>query len=186
MIEIWLIIPAVIIFILFLPVILELRVTFNPITNTGVISFYLYKFNVLHYIFEFKGETLSLKNNEEEIEKKIEFNSLEFEFYKSLVIEIKDKLRLRFLEFFYNVGLGDAFYTSMLCGYINIIVLIIFSYIKNIKPTARLGLYDTVSYNEFQLVGVGNVNLSISLFDFVYSLLLSVILTMKKKQKNNM
>ena len=154
------------------------------LTNTGVISVYVFRKNILHYIFEIKGDTISLKNEDEVTQKKIEFNSPELEFYKYLTKEIKDKLRLRFLAVHYNIGVNDAFATSMICGYINLFLFILYSYIKNIKPTASLELYDTASYNEREAVVMGDVNLSISLFDFVYSLLLSVILTLKLKTKN--
>lgn len=184
MTELWLIIPAVIIFLLFLPIILEIKLSYNVLTNTGVISLYLFKKNLIYYIFEINGNHIALKNEDETIEKAIEFDSPELEFYKYLMKEIKEKVRLRFIDVFYNIGAGDAFLTSMLCGAVNTICLTIYSYIKNVKPTTSLGLYDTASYNRNEATIVFKGNLSITLFDLVYSLLLSVIITLKIKNKS--
>ena len=183
MTALWLLIPAGIILILFLPVIFELKLTYNVLNNTGVISVYLYKKNLIHYIFEFDGKHISIKDKEESEEKKLDFNDPEFIFYKNLVNEVSDKLRVRYVDIYYNIGLSDAFLTSLICGYINTFCLMLFSYIKNQKPTASLGLFDTASYNKSEAVVALDGNVSISLFDLVYSLILSVILTLKVKDK---
>ncbi len=183
MTELYFLIPAGIILLLFLPVVLELRITYNVLTNTGVISVYLYKFNLIYYIFEIKHNEISIKDKDNTQEKKLDLNGPEIEFYKNFVKEVMDKLRLRFLDIFYNIGVEDAFLTSMVCGYINAVCLMLFSKIKNSKPTAKLGLYDTAGYNQREVVVVANTNVSISLFDLVYSLILSGILTMKSRNK---
>lgn len=176
-------IPALLIFLMFLPIVLELKFSFNLLTNTGVISIYVFKLNIIHYIFEIKGNTISLKKKDELIEKKIEFDSPEFDFYKYFIKEVKDKLRLRFLDVSYNIGCNDAFLTSIICGYVNTICLIFYSLVKNQKPTASLGLCNITSYNKREAVFAADLNISISLFDLVYSLILSVILTKKLSKK---
>lgn len=183
MIELYLIIPAVVILLFFLPVIIELRITYNILSNTGVISVYLYKKLLIYYIYEIKGNEISLKSEEEAEETTLEFSGPEIVFFSSLVKEVLDKLRLRFLDLYYNIGANDSFLTSMICGYINTIVFMIYSQIKNQKPTASLGLYDTASYNQEEAVVVLNTNVSVSFFDLAYSLLLSGIITMKFKNE---
>lgn len=188
MIELWLIIPAVIIFLLFFPVIFEIKVTYNLLTNTGVIGAFLFKKKIVHYMYEMDGKTISLREKEEDEKKSLDFNDPDLIFYKSLVVEVLDKLRLRFANVFYNIGLEDAFLTSMACGFVNTLFFSMFSYIKNKKPTATLGLYDTASYNSKDLAISVNINVSITLFDLVYSLILSGIITLKSKKvmsKNN-
>ena len=183
MVELWFIIPAVIIFLLFLPIILELKVSYNVLTNTGVISFYVFKFNVFHYMFEFKDNSISLKGVDDDKEKQLDLDDPIIDFYKALIIEVKDKLRVRFLDIYYNIGLNDAFLSAMLCGYINSIVLMLYSAIKKDKPTSNLGIYDTVSYNKREATMVANLNISISFFDLVYSLIVSGILYLKIRNK---
>jgi len=184
MTELYLIIPAVIILLFFLPVVIELKITYNILTNIGVISVYLYKFNVTYYIFEIKENEISLKGENDKVEKKLELSGPEIVFFTSLVKEVLDKLRLRFMDIYYNIGLQDAFLTSMVCGSVNLAVLLLFAQLKNSKPTASLGLFDTVSYNKTEAVVITHTNVSISLFDLVYSLALSGILTLKYKNKS--
>ena len=184
MTELYLIIPAVLILLFFLPVILELKITYNILNNTGVISIYLYKFNITYYIFEIKENEISLKGENDKTEKKLELSGPEIVFISSFVKEVLDKLRLRFMDIYYNIGLEDSFVTSMVCGTINLAILLLFSRLKNSKPTASLGLYDTASYNKREAVAIADTNVSISLFDLVYSLALSGILTLKFKNKS--
>ena len=152
-------------------------------TNTGVISVYLYKKLIVYYIYEIKGSQISLKSEEGGQEELRDLSGAEIVFFTSLVKEVLDKLRLRFMDVYYNIGLDDSLLTAMVCGYINMFALIVFAKIKNEKPTASLGLYDTASYNKEEAVAVFNTNISISFFDLAYSLILSGILTLKFKNK---
>ena len=71
----------------------------------------------------------------------------------------------------------------MICGVINIAVLIFFTSLKNKKPTASLQLYNTSSFNKKVANLATVINLSISLFDVVYSFIISVILRKKKMKE---
>ena len=86
-----------------------------------------------------------------------------------MIKQIKDKARLKEIYLFYNIGLQDAFASAMLCGLINTVATIFFTKIKNEKPTASFGVYDTVSYNKRVLELSFMTKVSISLFDIVYS-----------------
>ena len=90
---------------------------------------------------------------------------------------------LKEISIFYNLGVGDAFQSAMLGGLINCSLLSFLSSIKNQKPTASLGIYDTISYNKKVCQFAVKAVMSISLFDVVYSLLHSVILTKKKENQ---
>ena len=97
--------------------------------------------------------------------------------------QIKKKTRLKKLAIYYNIGLNDAFLTCYFCGIVNFIISILFARIKNERPTATLENNDIVSYNLSIMQASIVLNFSISLFDVVYSLLCSVILTRKKQKK---
>ena len=97
--------------------------------------------------------------------------------------EVKDKTRLKEISVYYHLGTGDAFQSAMLGGLINTSLLSFLSSIKNTKPTASLGVYDTISYNRKICQFAIKAIMSISLFDIVYSLLHSVILTKKNESK---
>ncbi len=134
-------------------------------------------------MFEIKEKEIRLKNDGETEDMALDFNSPQVAFIKEFTSQIKDKTRLRFLELYYNIGLDDAFLTSMVCGFIDVAALIFFTSLKNKKPTASLAIYDTVSYNKKVAEMAVELNLTLSLFDLAYSFVNSVILSKKKSRE---
>lgn len=181
--SLYFLIPTVIIILLVMPIFLEVRLSFNLLNKSGVFCIYLFRKKLQYFKFEIEGREIKLKDEEETKEKQIDFDSPEIALYEEFSTQIKDKTRLRFIEVFYNVGLNDAFLTSMICGVINIAVLIFFTSLKNKKPTASLQLYNTSSFNKKVANLATVINLSISLFDVVYSFIISVILSKKKMKE---
>lgn len=181
--SLYFLIPTVIIILLVMPIFLEVRLSFNLLDKSGVFCIYLFRKKLQYFKFEIEGREIKLKDEEETKEKQIDFDSPEIALYEEFSTQIKDKTRLRFIEVFYNVGLNDAFLTSMICGVINIAVLIFFTSLKNKKPTASLQLYNTSSFNKKVANLATVINLSISLFDVVYSFIISVILSKKKMKE---
>ena len=94
--------------------------------------------------------------------------------------QIKQKSRLKYLEVYYHLGVEDAYLTSMIAGIINSALLIFFTGLKNSRPTASLGVYDSVSFNKKVAEIAINFCASLTLFDVVYSFLNSLILSKKK------
>lgn len=181
--SLYFLIPTVIIILFVMPIFLEVRLSFNLLDKSGVFCIYLFRKKLQYFKFEIEGREIKLKDEEETKEKQIDFDSPEIALYEEFSTQIKDKTRLRFIEVFYNVGLNDAFLTSMVCGLINIAVLIFFTSLKNKKPTASLQLYNTSSFNKKVANLATVINLSISLFDVVYSFIISVILSKKKMKE---
>ena len=179
----YLLIPFFIIFLLLLPVIMEVRLTFNITSKSGVICVYLYGIKVFYNMYEIKGRTIILKNEKETKEKQLDISSPDLLLLEYFTLEIKDKTRLKELLVFYNLGCGDAFYSAMLGGVLNSFLLTFFASVKSKKPTASLGVYDTISYNKslFEIALKGKM--TITLVDVVYSFINSVILTWKAKSK---
>lgn len=175
------IIPAVFIILIVFPFYVEVRVSYNPIFNRGVIAMFLFKKKIFYYLISIKRAGIELRNESETKLKKLEFSSPEFVFVEEFGNQLKDKVRLKKLNVFYHIGTGDAFSSSVLCGVINQIFLQFFLYLKSKKPTASLCVYDTVAYNKevFEMVAVASV--SVSLFDVAYSYLYSVIISNNRK-----
>lgn len=184
--SLYFLIPTIFIILLMLPIFLEIRVSFNALDRSGAFCIYVFKKKLQHFLFEIDGREIKLKDEKQTQQKQIDFDSPELAFYEEFATQIKDKTRLRFLEIFYNIGLSDAYLTSMVCGAINVAILIIFTSLKNSKPTASLALYNTSSFNKTVAELAGVISLSISLFDVVYSLLNSVILSKKKSHQPKM
>lgn len=179
-ISLYYIIPAVVILLLVFPVFVEIRMSFNPLYNRGVVALFLFGKKIFYYIFSFHGKYIELQNEQETKMQELEFSSPQFAVMEEFGKQIKDKIKLKKLYIFYNIGTGDAFSSAMLCGFINMVTTQFFLYLKNKKPTASFCVYDTVSYNLNTFEVAGRVSVSISFFDVVYSYLHSVILTYKR------
>ncbi|MBP3431391.1 MAG: hypothetical protein J6K39_00850 [Clostridia bacterium] len=181
--SLYLIIPAVAILLLVFPVEAEVRVSYNPLFNRGVLAVFVFGKKILYYIVSFYGSYVELENEKETKRQELEFSSQKFAVMEEFGRQIKDKIRLKKLYVFYNIGTGDAFLSAMLCGFLNNILLQVFLWVKSHKPTASLCVYDTVSYNTATCEIAGRLAASISFFDVAYSFVHSVILTKRKKQQ---
>lgn len=179
-ISLWYIIPAFFIILLLFPIVAEVRISFNPLFNRGVIALFVLKKRIVYYIVSFQKNGIELRNESETKLQKLEFSSPEFAVMEEFGRQIKDKLRLKKCYVFYNIGTGDAFSSAIVCGLINQILLQIFLFVKSRKPTASLCVFDTVAYNKevFEIALVTQV--SISFFEIVYSYLYSVIISNKR------
>ena len=167
---------------------IEGRASFNVLEMSGAFGVFLYGIKLTHELIWLENKKIYTRKENSIESKELDLSSQEMIFVEKFIYEIKDKTRLKEISVFYNIGVGDAFQSAMIGGYINIFLLSLMGVIKNAKPTASLGIYDTISYNREVCQFAIKAVMSISLFDVVYSLLCSVILTKrnaglaKKKQ----
>ena len=175
-----LIIPAFIILLLVFPIFLEVKISLNPLKNRGVVALFLFKKKLIYYYVELHGKYITLINNTETKKEELEFDSPKFAVIEEFIRQVKDKVRLKYLFVYYNIGLGDAFRSAMLSASINQLLNFIFIRLKSKKPTASFCIYDTVSYNRTIFEMAGRIKISISIFDLVYSFIYSAIITKNK------
>lgn len=185
MIYVYLAIIAVILIFL-IPFHINGRFSFNLFEKTAALGLLLFKIKIVHDQFWLEDGRIIMMSNKKMKKKELSFDGEEVYFFQVLLGQLKDKIQLTSLRVFYNVGLDDAFYSAMVAGSINATLISFFTSIKHIKPTASFGVYDSVSYNRKIFQIAINLKVSISLYDIVYSLINSVILTkkaLKKQQK---
>ena len=177
-------IPMFLIILFIFPLILQVRVSFSLEDFSGVICLFIFKIKVKYYMYQIKGSKIILQNEKQTKIKEFEFDPSQLVIAQIFKSQLKNKARVKELFVFYNIGLGDAFRSAMVGGVINTAVLTYFTMLKNKRPTASFGIYDTISYNRevFEVAGKGSV--SISLFDVAYSLLMSVILIKNLAKQN--
>ena len=169
--SLYLILPATIVFLLILPLAFEGRVSFNPEYNRGVFVIKFFKIKIMQYLFMFDGARLKLQKEDETKVIEMQFSGDKFTTIKLFILDMFDKLKLRKLLVFYNVGTGDSFSSAMLCGAINQILTQMFLFLKSKKPTSSLCVYDTVSYNKEVFEVALRIEIAISLFDVMTSFL---------------
>lgn len=173
-------ISAFFIVLFLLPVFVKVRVAYNLFENNGVATIFLFGIKIISLKFLLYGFGIKIYKDNEIKNKKIDFEGEEAIFVQNLIKQIKQKIHLKSLQIYYNIGIDDAFETAMICGYINLIVLIFFTRIKSLKPTASLFLRDNPAFNQSVFQMVFNLKISISLFDIAYSFLNSVILSLRQ------
>lgn len=179
----YLFIPFVIILILFFPIKIEGKVSFNALDFSGALGIFFYKIKLTHQQFWLKGKKIIIKKYDEIETKEIDFESEEIIFLEEFTKQLKDKTRLKELSVYYNLGFEDAMLSALLAGHINMILTLLYTGIKNKRPTASLSINDTVSYNRKVCQFAIKMVVTISLFDVLYSLLNSVVLSKKKHEK---
>lgn len=178
----YLLIPFLIILILFFPVRIEGRGSFNFLEMSGAVGLFILGIKVTYEQIWIEHKKIITKKDKSLESHELNIESTGFIFLENFIKQIMDKTKLKEFFIFYNLGIDDAFRSAMLGGYINVILLGFMTSIKNYKPTASLGVYDTISYNRTVLQFATKLLMTISLFDVVYSLLRSVILTRKMKK----
>ena len=178
-------IPSFLIVLLLLPVFVKVRASYNVLENMGAIGFFIFGTKITSLKFKISGLSIKIykENNGKKFqrfkEEKIDFESEEAVFIENLIKDLKDKIRLKYLQVHYNLGVSDAFKTAMLCGYVNSFLLTVFTRIKCTKPTASFFLGDIPSFNQTVFQFAFGLKISITFFDVVYSLIKSAILTLK-------
>ena len=179
----YLLIPFFIILILFFPIRIEARASFNVLERTGAFGIFVFGIKVDYEQFWIENKKIITKKDNDLESHEFSIDNKNFLYLRILALQIKDKSRLKEIFVFYNLGVGDAYKSAMLGGYINSSLLTFMTSLKNTKPTASMGVYDTISYNQKVCQFAIRALMTISLFDVVYSLLRSVILTKKKSKK---
>ena len=144
-----------------------------PLENCFVVALYLFGVKLFYYEISFHGTKLRIENEKRLKYKEIEFSGAEFDTMQHFLKKVSKKIKIKEVEVMYNVGAGDAFSSAVLCGDINQVLIQAFLYLKKTKPTARVVLFDNVSYNRQVCVFVINSKISFSLLDilstFVYA-----------------
>ena len=179
--NLYLLIPFFIIFLFFVPLKTKIRVTYNPLKNLGTFVPYLLGLKLGHSYFSFRGRGLYVVSKKSRKEFVLAYTGTEVIFYNHLNAQIINKSYLRTIEFYANVGAGRAMESAMLSGLVESVVCTLFGMIKNKKSESFMIVECHTSFNEnvFQLAFCAEF--SISFFDVVYSLLMSVILTRRTR-----
>lgn len=163
------IIPAVLILVFVLPIVVEVRLSYNPFENTGTVAVFWFRKKLKHYVFSLHLTYIIFENDKETKIQKLSFSGEDFETLKEFGSEIQNKIKLSKLYVFYNLGVDDAFSGAMIAGVINQLCTQLFLFLKSKKPTASLCVYDNVCYNKQVCEIAIKSKISISLFEIFYS-----------------
>lgn len=168
-------IPTLFILLLVFPIVFDLRVTTLPFQNNLVVALFFFRIKLFYTEISVHGKRLRMANDKKIVYKEIEFDKVEFDTMQHFVKKVSNKIKIKSVDVIYNIGVGDAFESAMICGGINQLFLQTFLFVKRIKPTATLTLHDNVSYNGDACVFVLNGKLSFSLLDILTTFLYAFV-----------
>ena len=180
--SIYLLIPLFLLLILITPLIVNIRLSFNLKSYTGIISIYMFKIKILLVIFRLKDHNIIVHKKSKKSESEFELSDEQKQFIEQFVVQIKDKVNIKTLVSFTRIGTHDALETSLYNGLINSLFAMLFGYIKNQKPYAKIDVVSYPAFNKelFLITFYGKI--SISFFDILYSLFMAFAVE-KRREK---
>ncbi len=175
--EIWILIISFFVILICFPIAIEIRISLNPLHNRCVFAVFVFGKKVFYYVVSFHGTYIKLENESETKSQKIEFESEKFEFVDNFAKNVFDRIGVKKVGVFYNIGVDDAMSGAIVCGVINQILSQVFLKVKSKKPTAYVSVFNNVSYNQTVCEFAVTAKMAISLFDVFYSFVLSFVKT---------
>lgn len=181
--SLWLLIPLFLILLFLLPFVFEVRLSYNIYKNMGTFSLKLWFIRIKLLTFKIKGKKLIVRSKNKAKQIEISLVGPEIKLIEQFTVQIKDKIKVKKLEFHSRIGTGDAFHSAILSSVISIFVSMIWGYVKNQKETTSINVMNHTAYKKkvFQVAILGRV--SISLFDTLYSFIMASIIVKKSDSR---
>ncbi len=127
------------------------------------------------------GRDIVLIEKKKNKELEIKINKEQIRFLKTFFIEVKNKFKIRKIEINSEAGAGNPFNSALFSGVYSGIVLSLFSRLKIKQPTASFELKNNTNFFDFMFKIKIFLRGSISIFDILYSLIISVLRNKKDK-----
>ena len=162
--------------ILILPISFKLKVSYSVLDNYGSVGIYLFRFKIFHFIFIINKNTIIIKKKKLKKEIEIEFSNSQIRFLEQLFIQLKDKAYLKYALLDSKIGVGDAFNSAIVSAVIMNAFSIFFSIVKNRKKYMKIKINNFTAFNEKVIQLSSIIKFSISIFDILYSLLMSIVI----------
>ncbi|MEG1948112.1 MAG: hypothetical protein RR140_00810 [Clostridia bacterium] len=165
------------IFFVILPFNFKIKFSYNFQENLGVFCFSFLKLKLKLFLFTFKKNTLIIKTKKHKKVIEFEVSQSQIKFIKQLSIQLKDKIKIKDLVAISHIGLGEAMESAILSGFINQLMCGLLAYVKNFKKSANMVIRSHTSFNKVKTEISAMCNFSISIFDILYSILMSFAIT---------
>lgn len=149
----------------------KIYVAYDIYKNEGLVVFKFFALKIINVSFSFSVNEIKIITN-----KKIKTISFEpsdpnLKFAQALSVQIKDKLRVKEIDISAKIGLGEAQQTAILSAAAGVFFKVLCAYVKNVKPTASVNAEAFSSFHTKVLQIAFYGKMSLSLFDFLYALL---------------
>ena len=165
---------------------MKMKVFFNIKNNTGKLQLKFMFIKIFDYKISIVHQNLKLTNKKGKSKfMPIEFSQESIQNYTDFEGIIFRKIYFKTIAVYFNFGLkSDAFASSMVVGTIDIVSKILYSFLKTKKSEVLLKLKTYPSFKS-NVIKIGfKAKISISVFDFVWSLMEAVVTKQINSIKN--
>ena len=168
--------------ILIAPILIKQHVSFDAIHNVGAISLYIFFVKVVSFKLRIGKGGIIFYTSKNEKDIPIELSKGKIRFYEQLFTQLKQKIVIKQMNVFSNIGLSDAKNSAMVAGLFNIVILSAFSVIKKTKKSARFKHVNNVAYNQNKFAFAIYAQAFITLFDIIYSVIMSLLIVRRSEK----
>lgn len=179
--SLYLLIAAFFVVVIIFPFSFNLESAYNININDGYFFFKIWKITLKKVQFKRKGRNIILIEQHKNEDLEIEINQEQLRFWKVFLNEIKNKIKIRKIDVQSETGMGDPFKSALFSGVYSSLLLSFFSRLKCSQPTASFLLNNDVNFFEFSFEIKTFLRFSISIFDIIYSFILSLLKSKKDK-----
>ncbi|MGN1212739.1 MAG: DUF2953 domain-containing protein [Christensenellales bacterium] len=165
------------------------KLSFNIKKNCGKLELKFLNIKVLDFTLRFHLDYLQLTNKKgKNFYMPLEFNEQTIEEYNNFQTILFKKTYFKSLSVFLNFGFkDDAFLTSMICGYFDIITKSLYSFLRTKKNEVEFVSKIYPNYKKNVIKFAVKAKLSMSIYDLIWSYLeakLTSKIKLKRSKKN--
>lgn len=173
--SLWLIPVLVFILLLVFGQIFKFYLAYSPYENSGLVVMKLWNIKIQYFSFQLKPKSIVIRTNNKKTQVEYSFNDPQIKFYENLSLQINEKIKIKHIDIYSNVGTGDAAESALICGVLNVFYKIFSAYIKTMKPTCSINISSHAQFNKKVFDFSVYSKISLSLFDFLYCLFIALL-----------
>jgi len=168
--------------ILIFPLFIKYYISYSPLQNSGMVVIKLWFVYISYFSFQLKTNSIIIRNKKKRKQIEYKFNDPMIIFYEHFYNELKQKIKIKHINIYSEIGTGDAFHSTIFSSFVNIFYKIISAYVKNLQYSSSIVVNTKTSFNKKALLTSLYVKASISLFDIFFSFFVSLFYKKKDKQ----
>lgn len=138
---------------------------------------------ITYISFQLKPNSIIIRSKKERKQIEYKFEDPKLKLYEYFYMQLRQKLKLKLLDIYSEIGTSDAFQSAMLSTILNIIYKIIGSYIKNTKFSSSIIVNTKTNFNKPALSISIFSKASITLFDIIYCFFITLCYEKRNKPK---
>ena len=180
--SLYFLIPLFFVVIFVLPLLISVKLSVNLHNKIGVVSVHLFRFRLVLMLFRYENNKIIIKTKKKKKEMEMELTDKQKRFAEQFIVQMKNKINVRSIMAYTRIGTNDAFANSLISGFFNSVFASVLGYVKNNKKNAKIDVISYPAYNQELFVVCVCGKISFSIFDLLYSLIMSFTI-IKRSEK---